>query len=475
MRNTRAVWIVLLLLFSMESVLSQPPDTLWTWVHSELYDTQGNDLVEALNGDIVVAGLVDVSLISNAYLAKFTSGGDTVWTRAYRESDSAIVANGVVQALNDRFYFCGTGIHPSSAPVPYVAKIDSDGTVLWHRTFPGSQIGYSITTTHDGGCVFVASGFGPTLLFRLDAMGDTIWTRQHEYSVISDYRHVRQTADGGFILFGSEWDFDLALQLALLKVNSEGDTLWRRRYGGVGSDWRGGFDLCADGGFIMSGMRERLDGSGLWDMVVARADSMGNEQWFRYYGGGREGANAVRALSNGDYIVAGSTTTYGHQGRDIYLLALDSDGDSLWSVAYGWAGSDYALAAKETHDGGLVLTGVSNNAKTGYRNLYVLRTATLTDVGDAGASLAPYAPFHQNYPNPFNSTTQIEFTLPSTQRVTLRLYDVLGREVAVMMNEIQTAGQHRLTFDASGLPSGVYLCRLEAGEMMQTRKMVLVK
>ncbi|MCX6601614.1 MAG: T9SS type A sorting domain-containing protein [bacterium] len=65
--------------------------------------------------------------------------------------------------------------------------------------------------------------------------------------------------------------------------------------------------------------------------------------------------------------------------------------------------------------------------------------------------------------------------MPSTQRVSLRLYDVLGREVAVLMNEIQTAGRHRLTFDASGMPSGVYLCRLEAGEMAQTRKIVLIK
>jgi hypothetical protein len=79
------------------------------------------------------------------------------------------------------------------------------------------------------------------------------------------------------------------------------------------------------------------------------------------------------------------------------------------------------------------------------------------------------------YPNPFNITTHLEFTLPSTQRVSLRLYDVLGREVAVLMNEIRTAGQHQMMFDASGLPSGLYLCRLEAGEMAQTRKMVLLK
>jgi hypothetical protein len=81
----------------------------------------------------------------------------------------------------------------------------------------------------------------------------------------------------------------------------------------------------------------------------------------------------------------------------------------------------------------------------------------------------------QVFPNPFNITTQIEFTLPTTQRVSLRLYDALGREVAVLMNEIQTAGKHGMMFDASGLTSGVYLCRLEAGTMMQTRKMVLIK
>jgi hypothetical protein len=79
------------------------------------------------------------------------------------------------------------------------------------------------------------------------------------------------------------------------------------------------------------------------------------------------------------------------------------------------------------------------------------------------------------YPNPFNAATQIEFMLPSTQRVSLRLYDVLGREVAVLVNEIKTAGEHRVTFDASGLASGVYLCRMQAGSFAQTRKIVLVR
>jgi hypothetical protein len=121
--------------------------------------------------------------------------------------------------------------------------------------------------------------------------------------------------------------------------------------------------------------------------------------------------------------------------------------------------------------------GAFNSNWDGFRGRCVILSEDTSLRVDADE---PRAPLPQNvsmtiHPNPFNSSTQIEFTLPTTQRVSLRLYDVLGREVAVMMNEIQTAGRHRLTFDASGLPSGVYLCRLEAGEMMQTRKIVLLK
>ena len=112
-----------------------------------------------------------------------------------------------------------------------------------------------------------------------------------------------------------------------------------------------------------------------------------------------------------------------------------------------------------------------------FQNPYDYHIAVCVDTSDLAVGERPVSmvPKVAVSPNPFNSTTQIEFTLPSTQRVSLRLYDVLGREVAVMMNEIQTAGRHEMMFDASGLPSGVYLCRLEAGGLAQTRKMVLVK
>jgi hypothetical protein len=81
----------------------------------------------------------------------------------------------------------------------------------------------------------------------------------------------------------------------------------------------------------------------------------------------------------------------------------------------------------------------------------------------------------QNYPNPFNPSTQIRFTLQSSHVTRLTVYDILGREVAVLVNETLPAGSHSVNFDASNLTSGVYVYKLEAGGEVQTRRMTLLK
>ena len=81
----------------------------------------------------------------------------------------------------------------------------------------------------------------------------------------------------------------------------------------------------------------------------------------------------------------------------------------------------------------------------------------------------------QNYPNPFNPSTVISYRLPVTGHVVLRVFDILGREVTTIVNEVQTAGNHSVTFNARDLPSGVYFYRLDALSLMATRKMILLK
>ena len=81
----------------------------------------------------------------------------------------------------------------------------------------------------------------------------------------------------------------------------------------------------------------------------------------------------------------------------------------------------------------------------------------------------------QNYPNPFNPSTNIGFTIADFGLVRIVVYDLLGREVAVLVNERKAPGTYSIRFDASGLSSGIYLYRLTGGRFVQTRKMVVIK
>ena len=82
---------------------------------------------------------------------------------------------------------------------------------------------------------------------------------------------------------------------------------------------------------------------------------------------------------------------------------------------------------------------------------------------------------YQNYPNPFNPTTNISFTLPKAEYVTLEVYNSIGKKVARMLDSKIKAGSHDMRFDASALPSGIYFYRLQAGGFSQVRKMVLLR
>jgi hypothetical protein len=82
---------------------------------------------------------------------------------------------------------------------------------------------------------------------------------------------------------------------------------------------------------------------------------------------------------------------------------------------------------------------------------------------------------YQNYPNPFNPTTKLSFVISHSSFITLKVYDVLGHEVQTLIDEYKNPGGYKVTFDASGLPSGIYYYRLESAGFSETKKMILLK
>jgi hypothetical protein len=116
---------------------------------------------------------------------------------------------------------------------------------------------------------------------------------------------------------------------------------------------------------------------------------------------------------------------------------------------------------------------------TYYKNLF----SPLTNIEEENTSAAPTEfVLYQNYPNPFNPSTKIEYTIPNVtlsgiegSRVQLRVYDILGKEIATLVNEEKPAGSYEVDFDASGLSSGVYIYTLKVNGVSYSKSMILLK
>lgn len=98
-----------------------------------------------------------------------------------------------------------------------------------------------------------------------------------------------------------------------------------------------------------------------------------------------------------------------------------------------------------------------------------------TSVEQTSIELPDKFELHQNYPNPFNPTTTIGFALPEDAHVALIIYDLLGRQVAALLDENRQAGTHQVVFEAEQLPSGVYFYRIESKSFTKVRKLTLLK
>jgi outer membrane protein assembly factor BamB len=160
-------------------------------------------------------------------------------------------------------------------------------------------------------------------------------------------------------------------------------------------------------------------------------------------------------------------STYGY-----YYYAISSEGELLWKLPLdgyqvdnsGAIGSDGTLYIG-THLGSLAI----GQEKT----LMAIRD-TVTSIKNNDPGLFSYH-LEQNFPNPFNSTTRIKYTIPESGRVTLAVYDLLGKKVVTLLERYQGKGSYDLIFQADDLASGIYFYQLQAGEFRATKKLILLK
>jgi hypothetical protein len=159
-------------------------------------------------------------------------------------------------------------------------------------------------------------------------------------------------------------------------------------------------------------------------------------------------------------------------GFSTNFWCLDSDGTILWKLDL--EGYEYDTSPAIGSDGTLYIgTHISSTYQNHVRNLIAVRD-TVTSVGNNNNEILSYK-LEQNYPNPFNSTTHIRYTIPESDRITLKVYDLLGSEVSTLLDRYQDKGEYDVIFQPDNLSSGIYFYTLTSGNFMATKKLILLK
>ena len=327
---------VLLSAVCLASIASAQTD--WQKTYGGAYNDRGVSVEQTTDGGYMVAG-VTMSFgraSENAYLVKSDAQGDTLWTRTYGGLTSTS-ANSAHQTADGGYIVTGwVSVPEMPHDDVYLVRTDEAGDTLWTRAYGGAgdDVGWSVRQTADGGYIVAGAtssygaGNSDVYLIKTDAQGDTLWTRTYGGPGQDLGCSVQQTADGGYIVAGSTSSYGAGSgDVYLIKTDSSGDTLWTRTYGGPYEDYGYSVRRTSDCGYIIGGATASF-GAGALDVYVIRTDSQGDTLWTRTYGGAyADLGNSVLQAEDGGYAIAGETYSFGAGGYDVYLIKTHADPD----------------------------------------------------------------------------------------------------------------------------------------------------
>lgn len=322
--------------------------------------------------------------------------------------------------------------------------------------------------------------FGDFFLMRTNETGETLWSQSFDLDDDDICYSVIETADGGFVLAGSASSriYD-RMNAWLVKTNQHGEQLWSHNYGGEQHDYYASAAIIQteDGGFALAGYMYSYDSESL-DIWLLRLNADGNSLWSCTFGGEyRDVASSIIQTEDEGFVLAGTTESFGAGGTDFWLVRTDADGDSLWSQTYGGEDNEVASALIQTTDGGFVAAGYTDSFGSGQRDYWMVKTSS--DPVSVSKIIDPVLPQQITllpvYPNPFNSTTTIRYGLPSPDNVSLQLYNLSGQRISTLFEGQREAGVHSATISAIDLTSGQYFARLTSGSRTAVERLIVIK
>jgi len=486
---------------------------VWTQIYGGNGFDGGYSVQQTSDGGYIIAGNT-VGLGSDVWLIKTDANGIEEWNQTFGGSE-ADFGESVQQTSDGGYIIAGySASFGAGDDDAYIIKTDASGNEEWYQVYggPTGDYGYDIRQTTDGGYIMagMTTGYGEpngdVYLIKMDASGTVEWIRHPGGDNADAGYSVKQTDDSGYIVAGYTESYGAGWYDAyLVKFDVDGNEEWQQTVGGRNNEESNCVQQTDDGGYILTGYTESYGAGGL-DLYLVRLE------------GETTPPDVMVTLTPFNPPIqipaSGGSFDFNIEATNNLGLGILMD---VWAMATLPNGTQYGpvLGPVEVEiPGGTSLNrdrtqGVPARAPTGnytydayigyypddiqdedhfdFEKLAVSDGgASIQDWNCWGAALVDEGVVAQTatpseytlllaYPNPFNPTTEIGFVLPQADRVSLKVYDASGALVTALMDGWRDAGMHEVTFDASGLSSGIYFYTLNAGDFSSSGKMILMK
>ncbi len=404
----------------MQTAVSTIFSDALSWAKS--FDSAGsldhaNSVQQTTDKGYIVAGFTYVYGVGgpDGWILKLDGSGNISWEKKFGDpgNNQNDAINAIQQTAAGGYIAAGyTGLNGGKDM--WVLNLDATGDILWQKTYgeldssriTGSSVfetAQSIKQTDDdqdgdADDGFIVAGytydFPPSTgaykkmwLIKLDVMGGISWQKTFGGATYSDNDRaysVQQTSDGGYIVAGQTGINNLNIRLH--KLDSSGDVVWQKSYGGSGTEYAFSVQQAAEGGYIVAGTTYSF-GAVNGDVWILKLDAVGAVEWEKALGdsGTTEWGKSIRqtdddADGNADdgFIVAGHKRDPSATGSaDIWILKLDASGDITWQKTFGGTtGDDYSDSIFQTADGGYIIAGRTNSFDTAFGDLWLLKIAS---------------------------------------------------------------------------------------------------
>jgi len=359
-----------------------PSTTYWAKTYGGANDDLAHWIEQTPDGGFIIAGETSSSGAGFAdfWILKLNRNGEVAWQKTYGGSNDDIAYS--IQQTSDGFIVAGmSSSFGNLLGDIWILKLNRNGDVDWQKTYgvTASSKANCIKQTSDDGYIVAGenSGGGDTdvLVLKLDANGNvqTGWPKTYGGASRDAANSIHQTLDGGYIVAGETSSYGAGSpDFWVLKLGTDGNVEWKKTYGESDYDIARSIQQTLDGGYIVAGETSSF-GAGNADFWVLKLDSSGNALWQKTYGGINDDITpSVQQTSDSGYIVAGDSSSFSNVFGDIWALKLDSTGLIQWEKTYGGSLSSSANFIRQASDGGYILAGKTSSFGAGSTDAWLL-------------------------------------------------------------------------------------------------------